>query len=104
MTNIRKKLKMNTWYAIADCKEPEDYRTDFYKWDTKHDVGYEVDVYDELVADADKVRTLEEAEDRAQDVLSGCWSDKVYIVLVYEDEDGNMENVEFIKTVERNNK
>ena len=95
---------MNTWYAIANCKNPKDYSTDFYKWDIKYDVGYDVGVYDELMADADKVRTLTEAEDRAKDVLSGAWCDEVYIVLVYEDEDGDMEDVEFIKTVKCNNK
>lgn len=92
----------NVWYAIADCEEPEDYRTDFYKWDTKYDVCYELDVYDELMPDADKCHTLTEAEDRAKDVLSGCWADKVYIVLVHEDEDGDIDYTEFIKIVNRN--
>lgn len=93
---------MKTWYAIANCKTPEDYRTDFYKWDTKYDVGYDVDTYDELIEDADKVKTLEQAEDRAKDVLSTVWDNEVHIVLVYEDEDGDIEDVEFIKTVKRN--
>lgn len=95
---------MNVWYAIADREDPMDSLTDFYKWDTKYDVGYELDTYDELMPDADKCRTLEEAEDRAKDVLSTIWDNEVYIVLVYEDEDGDMDYAEFVKIVNRNSK
>ena len=92
---------MNTWYAIANNEEPMDYRTDFYKWDTKYDVGYELDMYEELISNADKLQTLAEAEERAKDVLSTIWDSEVYIVLVYEDEDGDMDYAEFVKTVSR---
>ena len=91
---------MNIWYAIADRENPMDYRTDFYKWDTKYDICYELDTYDELVPDADKCRTLEEAERRAKDVLSTIWDNEVYIVRVYEDEDGDMDYAEFVKSVQ----
>ena len=92
---------MNVWYAIANCKEPEDCRTDFYKWNAKYDVCYEVDTYDELVPYADKCRTLAQAEDRAKDVLSTIWEDEVYIVRVHEDEDGDVDYTEFIKIVKK---
>lgn len=92
---------MNTWYAITDCEDPMDYSTDFYKWDTKYDVGYELDTYDELIPYADKCSTLEGAESRAKDVLSTIWDNEVYIVLVHEDEDGDMDYAEFVKTISR---
>ena len=89
-----------SWYAISDCEEPMDGCTSFYKWDTKYDVGYELDSYDELVPDADKCSTLEEAVSRAKDVLSTIWDDEVYIVLVHEDEDGDIDSVDFVKAVQ----
>ena len=90
---------MNTWYAIADSEEPMDYSTDFYRWDTKFDVAYELDVYEELTPNTDKLQTLAQAEERAKDILSNIWDNEVYIVLVYEDEDGDMDYAEFVKTV-----
>ena len=92
---------MNTWYAIANCKEPEGCRTDFYQWDAKYDIGYDSDAYDELIPDVGKHRTLEEAEDYAKDVLSTIWDEEVYIVLVHEDEDGDMDYAEFVKEIRR---
>lgn len=89
------------WYAIANCENPEDCSTDFYMWDTKYDVCYECDVYDSLVENADKCRTLKEAEDRAKDVLSTIWDNEVYIVRVYEDEDGDMDYAEFVKMISK---
>ena len=93
---------MKTWYAIANCEEPEGIYSEFWKWDTKYDICYELGTYDELFPNADKRSTLESAESRAKDVLSTIWDDEVYIVLVYEDEYGDMDYAEFIKTVRRN--
>ena len=93
---------MKTWYAIANCKNPTGYVTEFYMWDAEYDVCYKLDTYDELIPDADKCLTLKEAETRAKDVLSTVWDNEVYIVLVYEDEDGDMDYAEFIKTISRN--
>ena len=90
---------MNVWYAIANCEEPEGIYEEFLKWDTRYDVGYDLGTYDELMPDADKCRTLAEAEDRAKDVLSTIFDDEVYIVLVHEDEEGDMDYTEFIKSV-----
>ena len=95
---------MKTWYAIANCEEPEGIYSEFWKWDTKHDICYELVTYDELIPDADKCRTLEEEEERAKDILSTIWDDEVYIVLVHEDEDGDMDYAEFVKTVSSTNK
>lgn len=102
--NYKEETKMNVWYAIANCEEPEGIYEEFWKWDTKYDVGYEPSSYDELFPYADKCSTIEGAESRAKDVLSTIWDDEVYIVRVYEDEDGDMDYTEFIKIVNRNDK
>ena len=94
-------LNVKTWYVIASCECPKDCSTDFWMWDTKYDIGYELNVYDELIPYADKCSTLEEAESQAKDVLSSIWDDEVYIVLVYEDKDGDIDYTEFIKLVSR---
>ena len=91
--------KPESWYAITNCKEPESWSTDFYRWDTKFDVAYELDLYEELTPHTDKLQTLAEVEERAKDVLSNIWDSEVYIVLVYEDEGGDMDYAEFVKTV-----
>lgn len=90
---------MNVWYAIANCEEPKGIYEEFFKWDTIYDVGYDLGTYDELMPNADKCRALAEAEDRAKDVLSTIFDDEVYIVRVHEDEDGDMDCTEFIKSV-----
>lgn len=92
---------MNTWYAIANCKNPEGIYKEFWKWDTKYDVCYGIDEYDELIPNADKCSTLEATEERAKDVLSTVWDDEVYIVLVHEDDNGDMDYAEFVKLVNR---
>lgn len=92
---------MNTWYAIANCKEPEGIYSEFWRWDTKYDICFELSTYDELFPYADKCNTLEGAESRAKDVLSTIYEDEVYIVLVHEDDDGDMDYAEFVKTVSR---
>jgi len=93
---------MNVWYAIANCEEPDGIYEEFWKLDTKYDIGYDIGSYDELIPNADKCSTLAQAEDRAKDVLSTIWDDEVYIVCVYEDENGDMDYAECIKTVNRN--
>ena len=97
-----KNQKPESWYAIAYCEDSEDCYTHFYKWDTKYGVGYELDTYDELIPNADKCSTLEGAESRAEGVLSTTGDDEVYIVLVHEDEDGDIDYAEFVKAVRRN--
>ena len=90
-----------TWYVIANCKEPESWSTDFYRWDTKFDVDYELDTYEELVPNADKHKTLAQAEVRAKDVLSLVWENEVYIILVHESEGGYMDSAEFVKVIKK---
>jgi hypothetical protein len=100
----KEETNMNVWYAIANCEEPEGIYKEFWKWDTKYDVGYELSSYDELPPYADKCSTIEGAESRAKDVLSTILDDEVCIVRVYEDEDGDMDYAEFVKIVNRNDK
>lgn len=95
-----KNQKPESWYAIANCEEPESWSTDFYKWNTQFD-EYESDVYEELIPNADKYLTLAQVEGRAKDVLSFIWEKDVYIVLVHESEDGDMDSAEFIKKLSR---
>lgn len=90
---------MNVWYAIANCKNPQDGSMDFWMWDTECDICYIPSVYDNLFPDADKCRTLAEAESRATYVLSTIFDDEVHIVRVYEDDNGDMDYAEFVKSV-----
>ena len=100
LSKTMKKQEPESWYAISNCKEPESWSTDFYKWNTQYD-EYESDVYEELIPDADKYLTLAQAEGRAKDVLSFIWDKEVYIVLVHESEDGDMDAVGFVKKMVR---
>lgn len=89
------------WYAITNCKQPNGIFQEFWKWDCEYDVCYVLGTYDELVPYADKCRTLAGAEDRARDVLSTIVDDEVYIILVHETENHDMDFTKFIKTEAR---
>ena len=97
---VIQKQEPESWHVIANCKDPESWSTDFYKWNTQFD-EYESDVYEELIPDADKYLTLAQAEARAKDVLSSIWEKEVYIILVHESEGGYMDRAEFVKTISR---
>lgn len=99
LSKTMKEQKPESWYVIANCEEPESWSTDFYRWDTKFDVDYELDSYEELIPNTDKHLTLAQAEIRAKDVLSFVWEKEVYIVLVHESEYGSMDYAEFVKVI-----
>jgi len=89
----------NIWYATSYCENPTDYSMDFYKWDIKTDAGYECDIYTELMPNADKHRTLEEARNRAKNILSEIWGGNLYIIRVQEDEDGDIDSAECVEII-----
>ncbi len=92
----------NIWYAISYCKDPSDYSTNFYKWDSKFDIGYDCDVYTELMPHADKYRTLEAARNRAKDILSEVCDESLYVIRVQEDEDGDIDSAECVEIISDN--
>ena len=67
-------------YAITITPDPDPLSEDFWCWDYKYDIGYELASFSDLIPEADLFDSLVEAYNRAQDVLDAIYDSKVYIV------------------------
>ena len=67
-------------YAIANTPDPDPLSEDFWCWDYKYDIGYELASFSDLIPEADLFDSFVAAHDRAQDVLDAIYESEVYIV------------------------